>query len=248
MADSFDARIDAHWSAQLGCAPAALHTPGLTVLPHSTARRGWNGVYAIRNGEAAVVAVPEPLLDRARHKLRGMPADEAVTTFTLNRIFGAIAERFVGPAWIGYADAASFRPAPAADTDEVRQLGDGDSDDVVRLSEACDETEWEHSGIDPRRRPIFALYRGPEIAAATSWEALSNGLLHVGVIAHPAHRQRGYGRAVASAITAHGISQGAVMQWQTLADNAPSLAIGKSLGYRHRYRTVAVRLRETEVP
>lgn len=240
MSVVFDERIDAHWCARLGCDPADLRTPGLTVLPHAQ-MRGWLGAYAIRQGEAAVITVPEPMVERVRAKLRGVPADEAVTTFTLNRVFGTAVERFVGPAWIGYCDAASFRPFDSA---EVRALGDGESDDVVRLSEACDETEWEHSGIDPRRRPIFALHRGPEIAAATSWEALSNGVLHVGVITHPAHRGNGYGKAVASAITAHGLAQDGIMQWQTLVENAPSLAIGQALGYQQRYRTVAVRLLE----
>ncbi len=241
MADSFDPRIDAHWCMQLGCDEAALRTPGTTVVPHAAPMRGRRGAYAIRQGDAAVVSVPAALVAEVKRDLAGLPAREAVSLNALSHVFGDAVDRFVGPAWIGYVDADSFRPA---DADGARPLRDDESDDVVRLCEASDETEWEHSGIDPRRRPIFALHRGPEIAAATSWEPLSNGLLHVGVITHPAHRRRGYGRAVASAITAHGLQQGGVMQWQTLVENTPSLAIGRALGYRQRFETVAVRLRE----
>ena len=33
------------------------------------------------------------------------------------------------------------------------------------------------------------------------------------------------------------------MQWQTLESNAPSMAIGRALGYQPYCRTIAVRLR-----
>jgi len=101
--------------------------------------------------------------------------------------------------------------------------------------------------IDPRRRRIFARFHGGEIAAATSWEEQAHGLLHVGVITHPAYRRRGHGLAVGSAITAHGLDRGGVLQWQTLLSNTGSLAIGRALGYQQRFETVSVRLREVRV-
>jgi GNAT superfamily N-acetyltransferase len=123
-------------------------------------------------------------------------------------------------------------------------LTQDDADALARLRDASDPIEWDHGGnIYPVKHPTFAVFDGAEIVAAASYDYQEEWIRHVGFITHPAHRGRGYGRAVGSAITAYGLGEGGVMQWQTLNANVPSFRVGQALGYKPWVETIAVRLR-----
>ncbi len=74
--------------------------------------------------------------------------------------------------------------------------------------------------------------------AAASWD-IHGPIRHIGVITHPAHRGQGLAPALGSAITAAALAENAIPQWQTLLANAPSLAIGRTLGFIERYQSIA---------
>jgi predicted GNAT family acetyltransferase len=65
----------------------------------------------------------------------------------------------------------------------------------------------------------------------------------VGVVTLPAWRGRGAGLAVVSALTAHCLAHGAVLHYQTLRANLPSIAIARRLGYEDVATALAIRLR-----
>ena len=65
---------------------------------------------------------------------------------------------------------------------------------------------------------------------------------HVGVVTHPDHRGRGYGRAVVSATTAQALADGFIVLYQTALVNRPSVALATGLGYREYATHLAVRL------
>jgi hypothetical protein len=56
------------------------------------------------------------------------------------------------------------------------------------------------------------------------------------------HRSRGYGKAVVSTMTTHGLHTGGVVQYRTLQANLPSVGIARSLGFQHFAHTLAIRL------
>ncbi|HEY7342753.1 MAG TPA: GNAT family N-acetyltransferase, partial [Ktedonobacterales bacterium] len=124
----------------------------------------------------------------------------------------------------------------------VRQLADADDLALRRLEEACGEQEWEHSGIGGAEQVMFGAFAGDLLVAAGMGEPRAATLLHIGIITHPDHRGQGHGRAVVSAISAHGLGVGLVPRYQTLAANTPSVAIARALGFTHYATTLAVRL------
>jgi RimJ/RimL family protein N-acetyltransferase len=111
-----------------------------------------------------------------------------------------------------------------------------------QLAAAVGPTAWAHSGISPERPPVFGCYAAETLAAAGMLEPWGARLLHVGIVTHPAYRGRGYGKAVVSAMTTHGLTTGAVVQYRTLAANRASVAIAQALGFQRFGQTLAVRL------
>jgi RimJ/RimL family protein N-acetyltransferase len=61
-------------------------------------------------------------------------------------------------------------------------------------------------------------------------------------VTHPGDRGRGYGKAVVSAMSAHGLATGGVLQYRTLQANLPSVGIAQALGFQRFALTLAVRL------
>lgn len=233
--------IDAYWAQRLGTDAPVLQRDACTVIRHGGEMRDYHGVYALRTPRGCIISTP-PLLEATIHVAVGgrSPADAFDAAF-LERALGEAVERVVGPASIAYADDSDYAAAPAS---RARQIRDGERGALLRLRDACGEAEWEHGGLDAgSRHPVFAVFDGDAVVAATSWKEWGARIKHVGIITHPARRRRGHGLAVASAITAHGLAIGGIMQWQTLQSNAPSLAIGRRLGYRPRYESLALRLR-----
>ena len=89
---------------------------------------------------------------------------------------------------------------------------------------------------------MFGCFAGDRLAAAGMLERWGDRLLHVGIVTHPGHRGRGYGKAVVSAMSAHGLAAGGVMQYRTLQANLPSVGIARALGFQRFALTLAVRL------
>lgn len=157
----------------------------------------------------------------------------------LGKVFEGQMDRIIGPTYLGHADRTDFRPVGTGGT---RLLGRADDTALLRLAQACDATEWEHSGIKLEESPIFGHFLKDYLVAAGRLQSRGSHLLDVGIVTHPAHRGRGYGTAVVSAMTAYGLDQGKVMHYQTLQSNAPSMAIARVLGYQDYARTISVRL------
>jgi predicted GNAT family acetyltransferase len=89
---------------------------------------------------------------------------------------------------------------------------------------------------------VFGCLVGGSLVAAGTLAQWRERFWNVGILTHPGHRGRGYGRAVVSAMTRHGLGQGWLLHYQTLLANIPSVAVARSLGYREHARTIAVRL------
>jgi len=188
---------------------------------------------------ACVLAVPEDWYEPVASRVGHRPPAEVFDSAVLRQVLGAAVDQVIGPAWLGYADASDFRPAPTMGT---RLLTDQDLPELQRLAAACGPMAWEHSGIDPARPPVFGCFAGEVLAAAGMLECWGDRLLQVGIVTHPAYRGRGYGKAVVSAMTAHGLATGGVVQYRTLQANLPSVGIARALGFQRFAQTLAVRL------
>jgi hypothetical protein len=229
--------IDAVWAARIGCDATAFRGDGLTIV----LRDDFERVYSVRRGRASVVLTPPRHEEALRDGLARRPAADCVDPAVMRRTIGGEVRGVVGPAWIGFADTTDL---VALAESEARALTPADAGALERLRTACDETEWEHSGIAPQSTPVFGVFQGEALVAAASWELWDDAVAHIGVITHQRRRGRGHGRAVAGAIASYALSRGYIAQWQTLMSNAPSLAIARALGFRPRFETLSLRLTE----
>jgi GNAT superfamily N-acetyltransferase len=92
----------------------------------------------------------------------------------------------------------------AADTAALRQL-----------AAACDADAWEDSGITFDDPHLFGLIVDGLVVAAARGRPGWGETAHVGVVTHPDHRGRGFGRAVVSATTAQALAEGLIVLYQT---------------------------------
>jgi GNAT superfamily N-acetyltransferase len=180
-------------------------------------------------------------------KLRG---DEVVATRHDGNIFifslrGAIvalpsalpAERVVGPAFVGYADGATF---VGGDEAGARSLGDADGEAVAALRDACEPWAWQHGGPSAAAMAV-GVFRGDTLAALASYKLWGDRIAHIAIVTHPAHRGRGLGKAAVSAIARIALARGLVAQYRTLCANTPSMAIARALGFQRFATTLAIR-------
>jgi GNAT superfamily N-acetyltransferase len=227
------------WAAHLGCSAAQLAQPRTSVVRNGPDLADYRGATIVFRPPACVLAVPEDWYERIAGRVgRRLPA-EVFDVSLVHQVFGSAVDRVIGPAWLGYADASDFRPAPTMGT---RLLGRQDLAELERLAAACGTISWEHSGIDPARPPVFGCFAGEVLAAAGMLDRWGDRLLHLGIVTHPGYRGRGYGRAVVSEMAAHGLALGGVLQYRTPEANPPSLAIARALGFQRFALTLAVRL------
>jgi len=235
-------RIDAYWAAYFGCRPGDFQAPGTRVLPHA-ALMGYPGVLAFRRGPSCVVSIPEMLPRRLVDEIAARPPAGAADRDFLAGVFGNDVDTVTGPAWLGVADRGDFHPVPDP---AVRLLDVGrDTPALRRLAEACGELAWRQSKIVFDRHPLFGYFEGEEVMAASAYAVLGGVLAYIGVVSHPAHRGRGYGRSVVTASMDHALGKGLLCQWRTLRSNGPAISLARKLGFQEYAETVDVRLIES---
>jgi RimJ/RimL family protein N-acetyltransferase len=152
-------------------------------------------------------------------------------------LFRGETDRVLGPAWLAYADVSDFNPA----TTEAVKLLSAEDDGLLRaFASDCSELDWEHSGIEFGHSPIFGYFTDGKILAATNYEVWGARIAHIGVVTHPSYRGKGYGRAVVSAAADYALGHDLIAQYRTLESNLPSVAVGRSVGFRHYASTIKV--------
>jgi GNAT superfamily N-acetyltransferase len=235
-------KIDAFWASYFGCRPEDLGSQQTHVFTHA-ALRGYDGALVFCHGDACIVSGPDMVPEIERSKLRAASPEQAFDPQFLSRVFVVGTDKVSGPAWVGIADRSDFRPV---ETPGARQLDERDEAAVRKLAEGCGEVAWKQSKLALDRKPNFGLFVGGEIVAASGYLALGNVLAYVGVVTHPAHRGKGYAKAIVSASMSYAFDQGLVALWRTPEAHAGAVALGQSLGFHAYATTLDVQLVEDE--
>jgi GNAT superfamily N-acetyltransferase len=233
--------ISEFWASSMGCDSEALAKAGLTIC-RKIAPASREKIFVFKRDEALVVEVQEktvagPIYEAVVDAFRERRADLSLDTGLWTKLFNLPANSIVGPAYVGYLEDGKLFPYKAI---SARLLTDHDQGALRRLSEKCPAIEWEHSGIELDRPPIFGSFTGGQIVSAASFEIWGGDIAHIGVISDPAYRGRGAGKAVVSAACAEAISEGLIPQYRTLKSNAPSLGIARALGFVEYATTLSI--------
>jgi GNAT superfamily N-acetyltransferase len=245
-----DATMDAifRWVAvRFDMAPADLRAGGVRVQAHGPTLASYRGVYSWLAPQSAVVSAPAELVADVRRAVAGQALATLGDGAFWRAALGERVERIVGPSYQGFLDSAAFRPA--APMVGVRLLTPADQPALARFLAACPRDDWEVSAIAREHQLIVGLERDGELIALASApadepadESAPTAMRSVGVVTLPAARGTGAGLAVVAALTARCLADGALLHYQTLRANLPSVAIARRLGYEDVASALAVRL------
>ena len=230
-------KIDEHWAAFFGLSVADFMKPEPKVVPHAHLQ-GYQGAWLFRRGSSFVISVPPDLVEEIEGEVQRQ-SPGTLTGQDFVALLGGRVDKVIGPAYQGYVEEADFRPVASS----ARLLSSEDDNALRELAAVCDAQEWEHSAIQIGQHPNFGIFAGSCLVAVSNYRMEAVAAAMPGVITHPGYRGQGYGKAVLSAATEHGLSQGFLMLYQTLVLNQPAVAAAASLGYKQYATHLAVRLR-----
>ena len=246
------AALDAFWAAELGCARADLHRPGTVVVARDgRSGQGYDGLRLFRRGQTCLVSAPPELATQTGEAFGGHPPADVFDPAALRAALGS---RRRGGRRPGDDQRlrrerlpprrnrrrAPPRPAPGGTGRRrpgapARGLPGGAVDG---------QRPGRRRRTGGRLRPLAA----GALTGAGKLQPVGETLYHVEILTDPAQRGRGVGRAVVSAMTAHGLRAGRALLYQTLLANAPAVAVARGLGYRPYARTLAVPGRRYTAP
>lgn len=240
--------VDRFWAGWLGCPADALRPPATLVFAHGPGLAGYDGTFVLLAGGAPVVSLPPALLaGPLGEAARGWSAEQvrAPTALALAHRPHADVGQVVGPAWVGYADAATLA-APRttrgrAAEGHARPLTAADAPALAALRDACGPEAWEHGGHALADGPAAGAFADGRLAAVAGYARWGERLAHVSVVTHPDYRGRALGRAAVARVAALALARGLVPQYRTLESNAPARALAGALGFTAHLTTVAAR-------
>ena len=220
-------RVRDLWSGLAGAAVSFPVEPGVVVATSPGSRLappGWVGI--VRIGDAAVATAATA---RDAELLREVLVPLGVPAITDPlRLRGMLPVADVlGPAWLAYLDPDCFRAAEQSDA--IDRLPP-DHPDLLAMLEGVADADASESGITEITSEVFVAYHRGQVVAAAGWRRWPDEVAHLGVLTAPQARDRGLGRAVASATTAQALDAHLLPQWRARPE--PSRRIAAALGYQ----------------
>jgi RimJ/RimL family protein N-acetyltransferase len=223
--------------ADLGCPREWLRSPHTVVLSHADDL--YAGIFILLIGAAPIISLPHHLYPAFRATAEHWSAADVLNVTFLRTWLGDRVDQIIGPAFIGYADRATFQ---AIEPNVACLLGARDHQQVATLRAACDAAEWEHGGSALGPNPIAGVYAGRQLVALAGYQVWGGDLAHIAVVTHPKHRGQGYACAAVSKLTETVLAHDLVPQYQTLDSNRPSLHVAQKLGFVRYGTSMAVRV------
>lgn len=223
----------AYWATYLGCSPSELFAEPFRILAHGAELADYCGVFALFRSGAVTASIPSDRADTLRTLLSSLPHGCSPESFV--SALSSVSSAVIGPAYIGYAEAASQPAHPA------RALGPDDAAALDALRESCEATEWEH-GASAIEHPCSAVFIGGRVAALAGYEIWGGTIAHISIVTHPDFRSRGFGRSAVAHLAGRAIAAGLLPQYRTLQSNRASIRVAELLGFHSYATSTAVRL------
>lgn len=233
---------DAWWAQDFAIEPAALHPRQTWVQAHRGRLADATGISVLVAGGSPVVSMPAAVYAALGAAARRWTRDGVADGAALARAIAPFeAVKVVGPAFIGYGTRDTL---DLSDAGLARELSGSSADEraVQALRAECTEEEWQHGGCGAHRAAAFAASAEDGRLGSLASYAVWGRLAHISVITGRAQRGRGSGRAVVALAAQHALDAGLIPQYRTLHSNAPSMALGRRLGFREYGFSMYVRL------
>jgi GNAT superfamily N-acetyltransferase len=245
LSDSAKEAVDIFWAAETGCRPEDFDTEAVAVTERPS-DDGSEYAQLFRRKRRLQITCSASIVDIVRNATYGQAQDAIFNvTFVAQALTGRI-DRVLGPTYLGYLDSLdSGRDDPnvrllSRDDRDARLLSRDDRDALSDLFGSVTAQDWEYSGLKPDQ-PIAGYFIGAELVSAAGYEVWGGRIAHICALTRGDARGAGYGRACVRGIAAHAIEQGLIAQYQTLYENAPSLAIARALGFEDYAARIYVR-------
>jgi RimJ/RimL family protein N-acetyltransferase len=230
MRPEAEARVDGYWAEVFELQVDQIWQPGI----HTTwTRDPWPGLYVlVRPG---VVRLRAPGRERAKLEpiLRAIPAEDALDVGRWRRALDAFSPHVLGPA------IHSYRSDPVAS--DLRDIEAVSEHDIRLFAGEVGEGEFEESGLADAST-VFGMRENGRVVAAAGLSVWMEEPSDIGVLTLPRARGRGYGRRVAAAAVNEAIALAGIARWRSLASNAASRSLARSLGFEDRGENLGIRL------
>jgi GNAT superfamily N-acetyltransferase len=235
LSDKAKRAVDIFWAADTGCKPEDFDTDAVVVVERPS-DDGSEYAQFFRRKRRLQIRCSASIVDIIRNATYGQTQDAIFDVAFVERALTGHIRRVLGPTYLGYLDALdSDREDP-----NVRLLSRNDMGALNDLRDHVTAQDWEYSGIDPDQ-PIAGYFIDRMLVSAAGYKVWGGRLAHIWVLTREDARGAGYGRACVRGIAAHAIEQGLIAQYQTLYENAPSLAIARSLRFEDYAARIYVR-------
>src|SRR5262247_4187591 len=227
--------VDIFWAADTGCRPEDFNTDAVDVVV-GRSREGREYAQFFRRKRRLQITCSASIADVIRNATHDQAQDAIFDVAFVERALTGRIDRVLGPTYLGYLDALdSVRQDP-----NVRLLSRIDMGALNDLRDRVTAQDWEYSGLDPDQ-PIAGYFIDRMLVSAAGYKVWGGRLAHICALTRGDARGAGYGRACVRGITAHALKQGLIAQYQTLYENAHSLAIARSLGFEDYATRIYVR-------
>lgn len=144
---------------------------------------------------------------------------------------------------------ATDSPPRTAVEDRIVTLDDAaDAAELIRLNELGNPTAESEPGSGITERWAGIRDAGAIVSAAALHRSDTGHGLLAGIVTHPQHRGRGYGRAVTASLTRDLVTTDGVAVLGMYSDNDPARALYDSLGYRVAHRFSSRPVHAVRVP
>jgi GNAT superfamily N-acetyltransferase len=210
-----------------------------TILLPPERYAGFRGVHIWYVGACSFVQTGPDHEGEVAQILASLPEGTPLSGDDLQTAWGshAITERSIGLVYYLHPD--DLAAVSVADPYEVRQLAPEDGDRLQALFDACTSEEVSEAYVSTDHDIAFGCLAGDQLAAAGSGY-LRAGFMDLNVLAHPAYRGRGLGRAVVSALCRSCWERDMIPQYRCDERDAYLRGLAEGLGFRLYFRQESV--------
>lgn len=233
--EAFTQAIERNWAEHFGCPPGMVHQAGTTLLPEEQFS-GSRVIALWYIGKHTFVQLDpsyKPGLDLV---VNGLYPRVSLCAADLQQAWGedAIESQYAHLAYYLYPPdlPAYLPPAPFV----LRQLSPADSDHMRALHEANTPEDVEEGFVEVSHEIAFGCFSDDLlVAAASGYER--TGFMDIGVLTHPAYRQKGLGKAVVGAVCKWSIQRDMIPQYRCNQQNYASAGVAERLHFRLYYKS-----------